>query len=332
VGEPVAAVAALTEELAEAALELIDVEYELLPVILDPREALTSDVLIHEDKPGNIAHQGTQVYGDVDAILAASEVVIEQEFYSSMYHQMYIEPQSAVADFDVNKGKLHIYSTCQVPHYTHQQLAKCLQMPMKDIRLTVPLLGGGFGGKGTAVPGEFCAAELSKRTGRPVKITYERSEVFATGQGRHPCYMKFRMGFDKEGMITAVDFDNIMEGGAYMSWGVVVLFYTASMTHLPYVTPAARFSGKRVYTNKQTCGAHRGLGGSQPRFAMEILMDMAAEKLGMNPLEIRLKNAVESGHTCRSMMYVPHTEYKKCLTTAAENSDYLNKWNKLPFG
>ena len=335
-GDPVAAVCAMTEEIAEKALELIDVEYELLPVIVDARDsermANEEGVLIHEDKPGNIAHQGKQQYGDVDAILAESDVVIEQEFYSCQYHQSFIEPQSALADFDVHKNKLHLYATCQVPHYTHQQLAKVLQMPMKDIRITVPLLGGGFGGKGVATTADFITSKFSSRVGRPVKCTYERSEVFAQNQGRHPCFMKFRMGFDKEGHITAVDFDNLMVAGAYMSWGVVVLFYTASMTHLPYVTPAAKFSGKLIYTNTNTCGAHRGLGGSQPRFAMEILMDMAAEKLGMTPLQIRLLNAVESGHTCRSMMYVPHTEYKKTLQTAADNCDFENKYGKLPFG
>ena len=335
-GEPVAAVCAMTEEIAEKALELIDVEYELLPVIVDARDsermANEEGVLIHEDKPGNIAHQGKQQYGDVDAILAESDVVIEQEFYSCQYHQSFIEPQSALADFDVHNNKLHLYATCQVPHYTHQQLAKVLQMPMKDIRITVPLLGGGFGGKGVATTADFITSKFSSRVGRPVKCTYERSEVFAQNQGRHPCFMKFRMGFDKEGHITAVDFDNLMVAGAYMSWGVVVLFYTASMTHLPYVTPAAKFSGKLIYTNTNTCGAHRGLGGSQPRFAMEILMDMAAEKLGMTPLQIRLLNAVESGHTCRSMMYVPHTEYKKTLQTAADNCDFENKYGKLPFG
>ena len=335
-GEPVAAVCAMTEEIAEKALELIDVEYELLPVIVDARDsermANEEGVLIHEDKPGNIAHQGKQQYGDVDAILAESDVVIEQEFYSCQYHQSFIEPQSALADFDVHKNKLHLYATCQVPHYTHQQLAKVLQMPMKDIRITVPLLGGGFGGKGVATTADFITSKFSSRVGRPVKCTYERSEVFAQNQGRHPCFMKFRMGFDKEGHITAVDFDNLMVAGAYMSWGVVVLFYTASMTHLPYVTPAAKFSGKLIYTNTNTCGAHRGLGGSQPRFAMEILMDMEAEKLGMTPLQIRLLNAVESGHTCRSMMYVPHTEYKKTLQTAADNCDFENKYGKLPFG
>jgi 4-hydroxybenzoyl-CoA reductase subunit alpha len=339
-GEPVAAVCALTEEIAEQALDLIDVEYELLPVITDARKseqfANESGILIHEDKPGNIAHQGTQEYGDVDAILAETEanggVVVEGEFYSCQYHQSFIEPQAALADFDVHKGKLHLWATCQVPHYTHQQVAKVLQMPLKDIRITVPLLGGGFGGKGVATTADFITAKFSSRVGRPVKAVYERSEVFAQGQGHHPCFMKFRQGFDKDGHITAVDFQNLMVAGAYMSWGVVVLFYTASMTHLPYVTPAAKFSGKLVYTNTQTCGAHRGLGGSQPRFAMEILMDMAAEKIGMNPLQIRLLNAIDSGHTCRSMMYVPHSEYKKALSVAAENCDFEAKTGKLPFG
>ena len=335
-GEGVAAVCAVTEEIAEKALELIDVEYELLPVVVDARKsekfAEETGILIHEDTPNNIAHQGTQQYGDVDAILAESDLVIEEEFYSCQYHQSFIEPQSALADFDVHKGKLHLYATCQVPHYTHQQLAKVLQMPMKDIRITVPLLGGGFGGKGVATTADFVTSKFSSRVGRPVKCTYERSEVFAQNQGHHPCYMKFRMGFDKEGHITAVDFNNLMVAGAYMSWGVVVLFYTASMTHLPYITPAAKFAGKLMYTNTNTCGAHRGLGGAQPRFAMEILMDMAAEKLGMTPLQIRLLNAVESGHTCRSMMYVPHTEYKKTLQTAADNCDFEAKYGHLPFG
>ncbi|MCR4600323.1 MAG: xanthine dehydrogenase family protein molybdopterin-binding subunit [Clostridia bacterium] len=335
-GEPVAAVCAVTEEIAEKALELIDVEYELLPVVTDARKseqfANETGVLIHEDKPSNIAHQGTQAYGDVDAILANSDVVIEDEFYQSQYTHAYIEPQAALADFDVNKHKLHLYATCQVPHYTHQQLAKVLQMPLKDIRITVPLLGGGFGGKGVAATADFITSKFSSRIGRPVKAVYERSEVFAHNQGRHPAFMKFRMGFDKDGHITGIDYNQIMVAGAYMSWGVVVLFYTAGMTHIPYVMPAAKFAGKLIYTNTNTCGAHRGLGGSQPRFAMEIMMDMAAEKLGMSPLKIRMINAIESGHTCRSMMYIPHSEFKKSMQVACDNADFENKYGKLPFG
>ncbi len=332
-GEGVAAVAAIDEATAEKALELIKVEYEVLEAIVDPREAVKRDDLrIHEDHPNNIAYEGVQVYGDPDKALAESDYVLEKEFYSSYVTHGFIEPQSAIADFDPNTGKLHLYATCQVPHYTHQQLAKVLEMPMNKIRITVPLIGGGFGGKGVASQADFCSALLSRKIGRPVKITYERSDVFATNNGRHPCYMKFKMGFDKNGKITAVDFNNLMDGGAYSGWGVVVLFYTASMVHLPYVVPNVKFDGKRVYTNKPTCGAQRGLGGVQPRFAMEQLLDEAAVHFGMTPYEIKKLNSVESGYTAKSMMYVPHSEYKKCLDEVVEKSGYMDKIGKLPYG
>lgn len=332
-GEGVAAVAAIDEVTAEKALELIKVEYELLEAIVDPRESLKRDDLrIHEDAPNNIAYEGVQVYGEPEKALEESDFVLEQEYYSSYVNHAFIEPQSAIADFDSNTGQLHLYATCQVPHYTHQQLSKVLEIPMNKIRITVPLIGGGFGGKGVASQADFCSAILSRKIGRPVKITYERSEVFATNNGRHPCYMKFKMGFDKEGRITAVDFNNIMDGGAYAGWGIVVLFYTASMVHIPYMVPNVRFEGKRVYTNKPTCGAHRGLGGVQPRFAMEQMLDQAAAHFGMSPYEIRKLNAAESGYTAKSQMYIPHTEYKKCLDTVVEKSGYMEKHGKLPYG
>ena len=332
-GEGVAAVAAIDEATAEKALDLIKVEYEVLEALMDPREAMKrDDVRIHEDAPYNIAYEGVQVYGDPDKALKESAFVLEKEFYSSYVTHAFVEPQSAIADYDTNTGKLHLYATCQVPHYTHQQLSKVLEMPMNKIRITVPLIGGGFGGKGVASQADFCTSILSRRTGRPVKITYERSEVFATSNGRHPCYMKFKMGFDKDGRITAVDFENIMEGGAYAGWGIVVLFYTASMVHIPYMVPNVKFDGKRIYTNKPTCGAHRGLGGVQPRFAMEQLLDEAAEHFGMTPYEIKRLNAAESGYTAKSQMYVPHTEYKKCLDVVVEKSGYKEKWGKLPYG
>lgn len=332
-GEGIAAVAALDERIAEQALELIEVEYELLEVLIDPRESVKrDDVRIHDNFPYNIAHEGVQTYGNPEQALKDSAFVLEREFYSSHVNHAFIEPQSALASYDQATGNLHLWATCQVPHYTHQQLAKVLEMPMNKIRITVPLIGGGFGGKGVASQADFCASILSRKCGRPVKITYERSEVFAATNGRHPCYMKFKMGFDKNGKITAVDFENLMEGGAFSGWGVVVLFYTASMVHIPYSVPNVHFNGKRVFTNKPACGAFRGLGGTQPRFAMELMMDEAAEHFGMTPLDIRLLNAAESGHTAMSAMYIPHTEYKKTLEVAAANCDYRNKIGKLPFG
>ncbi|SFE77902.1 xanthine dehydrogenase family protein molybdopterin-binding subunit [Peptostreptococcus sp. D1] len=332
-GEPVAAVAAITEEIAEKALELIEVEYDVLEALVDPREAVKRDDLrIHEDCPNNISYEGVQVYGDPDKAFEEADYVLEQDYYSSYVNHGFIEPQSAIADFDVATGKLHLYATCQVPHYTHQQLAKVLEMPLNKIRITVPLIGGGFGGKGVASQADFCSALLSRKIGRPVKITYERSEVFATNNGRHPCYMKMKLGFDKTGKITACEFNNLMDGGAYAGWGIVVLFYTASMVHIPYMIPNVKFDGKRIYTNKPTCGAFRGLGGVQPRFAMEQMLDQAAAHFGMDPYEIRMLNAAESGYTAMSKMYIPHTEYKKCLTECVEKSGYKEKHGKLPFG
>ncbi|MDR0518647.1 MAG: molybdopterin-dependent oxidoreductase, partial [Clostridiales Family XIII bacterium] len=211
-------------------------------------------------------------------------------------------------------------------------LHDALPISMNKIRITVPLVGGGFGGKSVASQADICASVLSRKIGRPVKITYERSEVFAVNGGRHPCHMHFKMGFDKDGKITACDFTNVMDGGAFSGWGVVVLFYTASMVHIPYMVPNVRFDGKRVYTNKPVPGAHRGLGGVQPRFAMEQIMDIAAEHFGMSPYEIRKLNAAESGYTAKSQMYIPHSEYKKCLDVAVERSGFLDKHGKLPFG
>ncbi|NPV74220.1 MAG: molybdopterin-dependent oxidoreductase [Pelotomaculum sp.] len=333
-GEGVAAVAAVDEETAEAALDLIEVEYEPLPVLLDPFESMAraNEVLIHEDRPGNILHEGVQVYGDVDKAFEECAYVIEREFKTNYPQQAFLEPHTSLASYDPQSGKLTVWSSTQVPHYLHRQLSIVLEMPMSKIRVILPAVGGGFGGKGEASSADFCAALLSRKIGRPVKITFERQEVFMTNKGRHPCYMKLKVGVDKDGYIKAVDFENILDKGAYAGWGIVVLFYTASMIHLPYKVPNARFRGKSVFTNKPSTGAMRGLGGVQPRFAMECILDELAEMMGMSPYELKMKNAVESGYTAINNMYVPHSEYKKCLQVAVEKSGYLEKHGKLPFG
>lgn len=331
-GEGVAAVAAVDEETAEEALDLITVEYEELPAVFDPLEAMErDDVRIHDFAARNVMYQGEQVFGDVEAALAGSHLVVENTFRTSYVNHAFLEPHSALAHYDAG-GRLTVYSSTQIPHYLHRTLALVLDMPMERIRVSVPAVGGGFGGKGEVASSELCAALLSRKLGRPVKITYDRSEVFAQHKGRHPCVMHMRIGFDAEGRITAVDFDNTLDGGAYAGWGIVVLFYTAAMIHLPYKVPNARFRGRRVFTNKPTTGAMRGLGGVQPRMAMESLLDEAAHRLGISPYELRMKNAVESGYTTRSNVYVPHAEFKKCLETVVERSGYLEKHGKLPFG
>jgi 4-hydroxybenzoyl-CoA reductase alpha subunit len=333
-GEGVAAVAAIDEETAEAALDLIEVEYEPLPALLDPFESMAraNEVVIHDTNPDNIAFHGNQIYGDVDKAFAECAYVLEREFKTGMPQHGFIEPQSALASYDPQNGRLHLWSSNQVPHYLHRQLSIVTEIPMSKIRVTIPTVGGGFGGKGEACPNEFAACLLSRKTGRPVKITYERNEVFFTSKGRHPCHMKMKIGIDKEGYIQAVEFDNTMDKGAYASWGVVVMFYTGSMVHLPYKIPNVRSYLRNVYTNKPSSGALRGLGGVQPRFAMEVMLDEMAEMMGISPYELKMKNAVVSGYTAANNMYVPHTEYKRCLESAVEKSGYLEKHGKLPFG
>ena len=333
-GEGVAAVAAIDEETAESALDLIEVEYKPLPVLLDPFKSMerAGEITIHEESPGNILHQAEQLFGDPDKAFTDCTYILEKDFYTSYVNHAFLEPHSSLASYDPQSGQLQLWSSTQVPHYLHRQLSIVMEMPMNKIRVTLPAIGGGFGGKGEASSSDFCAALLSRKTGRPVRVTYERSEVFATNKGRHPCHMKMKIGLDRDGYIQAVDFDNTLDGGAYAGWGMVVMFYTASMIHLPYRVPNARARVRRVYTNKPTCGAMRGLGGVQPRFAMECLLDELAEMMGVSAYELKMKNAVESGYRSVSNLHVPHSEFKQCLQTVIEKSGYLDKHGKMPPG
>ncbi len=333
-GEPVAAVAAVDEATALKALDLIEVEYEPLPVYTTPEEAMAPDAVpIHENNrfPGNIAYQATQEFGDVDKAFAEAHYVLEKTFRTSYVNHVFLEPHCAVAKFDAN-GELTLWSTTQVPHYLHRTLSKVLEMPMRKIHIKVPRVGGGFGGKGEVSNNELIAALLARKAGRPVKVAYSRREVFLQHRGRHPIEIRMKIGVDKEGRILALEYDGTMDGGAYGGWGVVILFYTAAMLHLPYKVKNVRFRGRRVYTNKPTCGAMRGLGGVQPRFAMESLLDQIAIDLGMSPYELKRKNAIGKTHRTVSGVVVRHSEYRKCLDEVVKRSGYQEKHRKLPFG
>ena len=332
-GEPVAAVAAIDEETAEDALDLIEVEYEPLPVLLDPQAAMArDDVRIHDGHPHNIHYEGNQNFGDVAAAFAAAHLVLENTYRTSYVTPAAIEPGAALADFDATSGRLTLYCPIQMPHHLHRTLADVLEMPMERIRVSVPAVGGGFGGKTEAAASDLCAAILSRKLGRPVKVTYNRAEAFAQNKGRHPCILKLRMGFARDGTITALHLDNTLDGGAHPSWGVIVLFFTAALCHLPYRIANVKFDGRRVFTNKPSCGAQRGLGGVQVRTAVESMLDEAAERLGIDPFELRMRNAVENGHVTASGVEVPHAEFKQCLAKVEAASEFRAKHGKLPFG
>jgi 4-hydroxybenzoyl-CoA reductase subunit alpha len=332
-GEGVAAVAAIDEETAEEALDLIEVDYEPLPVLVDPLASMAQDeIRIHDFAHENVHVSGYQHFGNADEALKSSHTVVEGTYRSQYIQGAFLEPQSALADFNPETGKLSLYTCIQLPHYTQGTVSRTLGIPQEKVRIVVPYVGGGFGGKTEATPAALLAAILSRKLGRPVKITYDRPEVFYQNKGRHPAVMKVKMGFEKNGKITFLDFDTTLDGGAHSSWGLVVLWFTAALTQLPYQVPNLRFNGRRVYTNKPTCGAQRGLAGVQVRIAIESLLDEAANKLGISPFQVRFINAVETGYQTKSVVSVGHSEYKKCLQSVAERSGFLEKYGKLPFG
>ncbi len=332
-GEGVAAVAATSEAVAEDALELIEVTYEELPVLLDPQEAMKQDdVRIHDFAENNIHVTGEQHFGDVDKALEDCHLVVENRYKTPGLYGAFLEPQSGLADYDTDNDKLTLWTCNQLSTYCQMTVARTLQMRPDKVRVIFPCIGGGFGGKTEITPAALVACILSKKLGRPVKVTYDRQESMWQLKGRHGADMVVKMGFNKDGTIAACDFDTTLDGGAHSSWGLVVLWFSAALLQGPYIISNIRFQGRRVYTNKGTAGAQRGLGGVQVRLAVECLLDEAAEKLGIDAFKLRHINAVESGHQTPSAVTVRHSEYKKCLESVVERSDYLEKRGKLPFG
>lgn len=332
VGDEVAAVAAVDEATAVRALSLIDVDYELLPPIFDPHEAyVRDDVKIHEEaRQANIERSVNLTFGDVEAGFAAADYVREDAFFKGAASHAPIEPHCALAQY--RDGKLTLWTSTQVPHYVHRTLAKVIGMPAEQIRVIKPAVGGGFGGKGEPFPLEFAACLLARKTGRPVKITHTREEVFLTHRGRHPMHMKLKTGVLKDGTITALDFESLLDGGAHGSYGIVTLYYSGQLLTGPYVIPAYHFKGARVYTNKPPCGAQRGHGGVQPRFAFEVHLDRIATDLGIDPLLIRLQNAVEPNTRTVNELRITSCGFKECLERSSRALSWTERRGRLPRG
>ena len=332
IGEPVVGIAAVDERTALEAMKLITVEYEVLPAILDPYEAMTrEDVKIHHiSEVANIERRATLEFGNVDDGFAAADYIREDTFFKAAITHAPIETHVALANY--RDGKMTLWSTTQVPHYVHKALSRVLEMPMDRIRVIKPILGGGFGGKGEPFSFEFVACMLSRKCGRPVKIVHTREEVFMTHRGRHPMHMKLRTGVKKDGTITAVEFQNLLDGGSYGSYGLVTLYYSGQLLTLPYILPAYRFDGVRVFTNKPACGALRGHGGVGPRFAFEVHLDRIAVDLGIDPIEIRQKNSLKPNTMTINELRITSCGFEECLEKAGQAIGWDEKRGKLPRG
>jgi 4-hydroxybenzoyl-CoA reductase alpha subunit len=340
IGDAVAAVAAVDEDTALRALELIQVDYEVLEALLDPHEAVRrTDVQIHEAKKaghnGNISKIVKLEFGEVEQGLAASDVVIEGEYFFEGTTHTPIEPHCAIGQWEEGGapgGRLTVWSSTQVPHYLHRELAKVLELDPAKVRVIQPHVGGGFGGKSEPFDLEFCVAKLAMKTGRPVKILYTREEVFYAHRGRHPFYMKYRVGATADGKLKAVDARTLLDGGAYSSFGLVTTYYSGQLLAAPYEIPAYRFDSTRVFTNKPACGPKRGHGSVQPRFAFEVSLDKLAERLGLDPIELRRRNFMGSFRRTVNELRITSNGFMECLDAVERASGWKERKGRMGYG
>ncbi|HYU70839.1 MAG TPA: molybdopterin cofactor-binding domain-containing protein, partial [Burkholderiales bacterium] len=333
VGDPVAAVIAKDEQTAFDALDLIDVMYRPLATIADPEEALaTPEPRIHEyGEQGNIHRLQAFEFGDVNEALAKSDHVFEDLFFYQGNTHLPIEQHASVAAVD-GEGKLTLWSSTQVPHYIHRALANALQIPPAHVRVIACPNGGGFGGKCDLHNHEIVVSKASLVLGRPVKICLTREEVFYMHRGRHPVLMKMRTGVTKDGKITGMHTQTLLDGGAYGGYGVASTFYTGVLQTATYEIPRYKFDACRVFTNKPPCGPKRGHGTPQPRFGQEVQLDKIAEKLEIDPADFRLGIVAKPNSLTANWLKIGTIGLAECIRKVVASSDWKNKFGKLREG
>lgn len=332
VGDEIAAVAALDLETAQEAISLIDVEYEELPALLSIDDATREGApLIHDDFPGNICAEVHHEFGDVEEALSSCDIVRTDTFQSKMQDCAFLEPQGCVAHYD-RRGYLTLYSSTQVPHYVQRTVAMVLGLPVGKVRIVKFYVGGGFGGKLAANAMDISSCLLSIKTGKPVKMVYSREQVFLYSRSRHAFTHTMTTGVKKDGTIVALKHSCDLDGGAYTSYGIATVYYAGSLLGGPYKIQHMKYDARRVYTNKPACGAQRGHGGVIARAAWEQQLDTLAEELGMDPVELRLKNMMENGDTSCNELYMSSLGMRECIESVRDKSGWIKKKGSLPKG
>ncbi|MFQ5825897.1 MAG: xanthine dehydrogenase family protein molybdopterin-binding subunit [Dehalococcoidia bacterium] len=343
IGDAVAAVAAVDEEIAERAVESIEVEYEELPAVFDPQEAMKRDApLVHEEAgeksdgtffaryqtiwrpvPGtNICNHLVLRKGDLEKGFAEADSIFEDTFETPMIHHCYMEPHAAVASVD-DAEKVTVWTSTQSPFTLRSELAELFGLPLSKLRVISTRVGGGFGGKLWPKLEPLCIA-LSARAKKPVKIVMTRAEDFTATAGRMPTVIRVRTGVKKDGTITAREIELVQDAGAYAE-GIIISYHARHTSPGPYRVPNLKVDSYLVYTNKMASCPFRGLGVSQQAWAVESQMDMIARRLGIDPVEFRLKNAVEEGDISPTGEVLDGVHLKECLNRAAESIGWQQK-------
>jgi 4-hydroxybenzoyl-CoA reductase subunit alpha len=329
-GEPVAAVAAVDEATADKAVRLIGMRVRELPAYFKAAEALASDAVpLHERRPGNIEREVNFELGSAVEGFAAADLVREATYNCAEVCQNQMEMHAAVAEYDAVRDRMTVHASTQVPYYVHLMLAQVLGMDMARIRVVKPFVGGGFGSRTECLNVELIAALLARKAGGAVRIVLSREDTFITHRGRPETDIRLKIGLTSAGKITAVECECIQRGGAHSGYGVVTILYAGSMLYAIYNLDAVKYVGKRVLTNTPPCGAFRGHGTVDVRFAFESLLDQMAGELGLDPMALRRANLLKAPTFTANDMMVNSYGLPECIDWVERESGWNARKGRL---
>ncbi len=325
IGDEIAAVVAVDEEIAEEALELIEVDLEELPAVFDPLEAVQPDApLVHDGVEKNISKTLSMECGHIEEGFAEADIILEDTFQTQAQSHCSLETHCCIATCSPT-DEVNMWVNSQAPHPLRQKLAAALNIDAAKIHITTPVIGGGFGSKIDLEPAQALCVLLAKKTGKPVKIEHSRKEQFIATRMRHPTICKLKFGVKRDGTIVAKQAEVVMDNGAYNSHGPAVLAYHNVMFSTLYRVKNIKYEGRLVYTNKNWGGACRGYGDPQTSFAQEVMLDMIAEALNMDPIDLRLKNANIPNEMTANAVQITSCGLKECLVQARDKSEWTAK-------
>jgi 4-hydroxybenzoyl-CoA reductase alpha subunit len=325
VGDEIAAVAAIDLDIALEAASLIKVDFEELPPVLDGRTAMDEgQPQLHEMYKNNICAQVHWHFGDIEKGRRESHLIRTDRLSSKMQDAAFLEPQSILAEMD-SSGNLTMWSSTQAPHYVQRTLAMALNVPLHKVRVIKPAVGGGFGPKASCSSAELATCLLAMKTGQPVKLTFDREQVFLHSRARHQFFHTMTTGVKKDGRLAFLEHECLLDGGAYASFGIATIYYSGSLLGGPYRLENMKYDGHRVVTNKPACGAQRGHGAVIARALFEVQLDRIAEELRMDPIELRLKNVMEAGETTCNELFVSSFGMREALEAVRDSAAWKKK-------
>ena len=331
IGDPIAAVAAIDEETARLAIGLIRLRVRELPAYFKASDSREADaVLLHENKPGNIEREVHNEFGEAAAGFVAADLVRENNYECAEVHHAMMEPNAALATWDVDRGHLTLWSVTQVPYYVHLTLARCLKMEAAHIRVIKPFIGGGFGHRTECLNFEIICGLLARAARGTVRLLQTREESFLGHRGRPESHIRMKIGMTRDGRLTACQAEVVMRGGAYGGYGLVTILYAGALLNGLYDIPAVKYDGYRVYSNTPACGAMRGHGTVNVRFAFESLLDTMAAELGLDPITVRRRNLLSAPTETINGLKIMSYGLPECLDWVEKASDWKARKGAMP--